>query len=204
MPGRPGYELTDWFLGEQYDIWPQWLYRLCAGRGAQPRAAVRALRVPAGTSVALNPRTGRLAVAARREAALACFSPSNAEACLWLPRFAACAARKTPVDLRAGDPRRWRIVAPGAQTGAQPQHVGGISAMGGVGFRPAVRVGRHGSGCPWRCAGGRSAGAQHEFPRLALRTLSEHRPGRGMAASGSAGCRCVLVPGGRRGIQPGA
>ena len=84
-----GCLLTDWYLENVYDIWPQWLQRYAPGV-ARNRERVFGLCVPSGTPVTLSPREH---VAYRwlpwREAAAACFSASNAEACLLLPRFAA-------------------------------------------------------------------------------------------------------------------
>ena len=83
-----GCELADWYLENVYDIWPQWLHRYAPGV-VRNQERVFGLRVPTGTAVVLSPREH---VAYRwlpwREAADACFSASNAEACLLLPRFA--------------------------------------------------------------------------------------------------------------------
>ena len=79
--------LTDWQLENVYDIYPRWQHRYAAGVSRNTEHLF-GLRVPAGTAVALNPREH---TAYRwlpwREAAQACFSPSNAEAILMLPRF---------------------------------------------------------------------------------------------------------------------
>ena len=84
----PGCVLTDWALENVYDIWPQWQHRYAPGV-VRNRERLFGLCVPPGTPVVLSPREH---VAWRwlpwRDAALACFSPSNAEACLMLPRFA--------------------------------------------------------------------------------------------------------------------
>ena len=83
----PGCLLTDWWLENDYAIWPQWRHRYAPGV-VRNRERVFGLCVPAGTPVVLHPREH---VAWRwlpwREAADACFSASNAEACLLLPRF---------------------------------------------------------------------------------------------------------------------
>jgi len=83
----PGCVLADWWLENEYDIWPQWRHRYAPGV-ARNRERVFGLRVPAGTPVVLNPREH---VAWQwlpwRQAADTCFSASNAEACLLLPRF---------------------------------------------------------------------------------------------------------------------
>jgi dihydroneopterin triphosphate diphosphatase len=79
--------LTDWQLENFYDIYPKYLHRYAPGI-TQNREHVFGLCVPHGTPVTLNPREH---TAHRwlpyREAADACFSPSNAEAILMLPQF---------------------------------------------------------------------------------------------------------------------
>lgn len=83
----PGCELTDWFLENHYDIWPQWLHRYAPGV-ARNRERVFGLRVPSGTPVVLNPREhDDFCWLPWRDAADRCFSASNAEACLLLPRY---------------------------------------------------------------------------------------------------------------------
>lgn len=85
----PGCLLSDWYLENVYDIWPEWLHRYAPGV-VRNRERLFGLCVPPGTAVALSPREH---VAWRwlpwRAAADACFSASNAEACLLLPRMAA-------------------------------------------------------------------------------------------------------------------
>lgn len=80
-------ELRDWQLENVYEIYPVWRHRYAPGV-THNTEHVFGLTVPAGTPVALNPREH---LAFRwlpwREAADACFSPSNAEAVLQLPRF---------------------------------------------------------------------------------------------------------------------
>lgn len=87
----PGCVLIDWWLENEYDIWPQWRHRYAPGV-ARNRERVFGLCVPGGTPVVLNPREH---VAWQwlpwQQAADTCFSASNAEACLLLPRFAAAA-----------------------------------------------------------------------------------------------------------------
>jgi dATP pyrophosphohydrolase len=82
-------KLVDWGLENVYDIYPKYLHRYEPGV-TRNTEHVFGLRVPAGTPVALNPREH---TAYRwlpyREAADACFSPSNAEAILMLPEFMA-------------------------------------------------------------------------------------------------------------------
>ena len=87
-PGTPLYAgLRDWRLENVYDIYPRWLHRYAPGV-TRNTEHVFGLRVPASTSIALNPRehTGYRWLP-WREAADACFSPSNAEAILLLPQF---------------------------------------------------------------------------------------------------------------------
>ena len=83
----PGCVLSDWLLENVYDIWPQWRHRYAPGVVFN-RERVFGLCVPADTPVVLSPREH---VAFEwlpwRAAADKCFSASNAEACLLLPRF---------------------------------------------------------------------------------------------------------------------
>lgn len=83
----PGCRLTDWALENTYDIWPEWLVRYAPGV-VRNRERVFGLCVPAGTPVVLSPREHDAYLwLSWREAADRCFSASNAEACLLLPRF---------------------------------------------------------------------------------------------------------------------
>jgi len=79
--------LRDWQLENVYDIYPRWRHRYAPGISRNTEHLF-GLTVPAGTPVTLNPREH---TAWRwlpwREAADACFSPSNAEAILMLPEF---------------------------------------------------------------------------------------------------------------------
>jgi dihydroneopterin triphosphate diphosphatase len=81
--------LLDWGLQNIYDIYPRWLHRYAPGV-TRNTEHVFGLCVPDGTPVTLNPRehTGYRWLP-WREAADACFSPSNAEAILLLPQFEA-------------------------------------------------------------------------------------------------------------------
>mgnify|MGYP001563244290 FL=1 len=83
-----GHQLRDWGLENIYDIYPRWRHRYAPGV-TRNTEHLFGLQVPAGTSVRLDPREH---TAWRwlpwREAAQACYSPSNAEACLMLPKFA--------------------------------------------------------------------------------------------------------------------
>ncbi|MFD1711983.1 dihydroneopterin triphosphate diphosphatase [Ottowia sp. GY511] len=88
----PGCTLTDWELENVYDIYPQWLFRYAPGVTRNVEH-VFGLCVPEGTPITLNPRehTDHRWLP-WREAADWCYSPSNAEACLLLPRFASIGA----------------------------------------------------------------------------------------------------------------
>lgn len=88
-PAVPRSALVDWGLENVYQIYPVWRHRYEPGV-THNTEHVFGLTVPAGTPVRLNPRE-HLAHAwlPWREAADRCFSPSNAEAVLMLPRFAA-------------------------------------------------------------------------------------------------------------------
>jgi dihydroneopterin triphosphate diphosphatase len=84
---RPGHALTDWKLQNVYSIYPQWLHRYAPGV-TRNTEHVFGLLVPTGVPVTLSPREH---VAHQwlpyRDAAAQCFSASNAEAVLMLPRF---------------------------------------------------------------------------------------------------------------------
>jgi len=81
--------LIDWGLENVYDIYPQWLHRYPPGVTRNVEHLL-GLEVAAGTAVRLHAREH---TAHRwmpwRAAAEECFSPSNAEAILMLPRFVA-------------------------------------------------------------------------------------------------------------------
>lgn len=79
--------LRDWRLENLYEIYPVWRHRYAPGV-THNREHVFGLTVEAGTPVVLNPREHLAQVwLPWREAADRCFSPSNAEAILQLPRF---------------------------------------------------------------------------------------------------------------------
>lgn len=88
---RPGSalqdRLVDWQLENIYDIYPRWRHRYAPGVERNTEHLF-GLQVPERVPVSLSPREH---VAYRwlpwREAAEACFSPSNAEAILLLPRL---------------------------------------------------------------------------------------------------------------------
>ncbi len=90
----PGCALQDWQLENVYAIYPEWRHRYAPGTYLNTEH-VFGLRVPAATAVRLSPREH---VDWRwlpwLEAADLCYSPSNAEACLLLPRFAALPGRE--------------------------------------------------------------------------------------------------------------
>ena len=85
----PLTSLRDWQLANVYEIYPVWRHRYAPGV-THNTEHVFGLTVPAGTPVTLSPREHlRFAWLPWREAADRCFSPSNAEAVLQLPRFVA-------------------------------------------------------------------------------------------------------------------
>jgi dATP pyrophosphohydrolase len=80
--------LHDWALENVYPIYPRWLHRYAPGVALNTEH-VFGLQVPEGRAVQLEPREHTaLQWLPYAEAAAMCFSPSNAEACLLLPRFA--------------------------------------------------------------------------------------------------------------------
>lgn len=88
-PEVPEAALRDWQLSNVYEIYPIWQHRYGPGV-TQNTEYVFGLLVPRDTSITLAPREH---VAWQwlpyREAADRCFSPSNAEAILQLPNYAA-------------------------------------------------------------------------------------------------------------------
>ena len=89
---RPGTalenQLQDWYLETVYDIYPAWQYRYAPGV-TRNTEHLFGLMVPEATTVRLSPREHTDSQwLPYREAAQACFSPSNAEACLLLPQMA--------------------------------------------------------------------------------------------------------------------
>ena len=83
----PRQALRDWGLRNVYEIYPVWRHRYASGV-THNTEHVFGLTVAPGTPVRLNPREHlRHAWYPWREAADRCFSPSNAEAILQLPRF---------------------------------------------------------------------------------------------------------------------
>ena len=80
-------QLRDWQLENIYTIYPQWRHRYAPGV-LQNREHLFSLQVSAATPVVLNPREHTAYQwLPYHAAAQACFSPSNAEAILMLPRF---------------------------------------------------------------------------------------------------------------------
>lgn len=78
--------LVDWGIANVYEIYPVWRHRYAAGV-THNTEHVFGLEVAAGTAVALDPREHRAwCWLPWQEAADRCFSPSNAEAILQLPR----------------------------------------------------------------------------------------------------------------------
>jgi dATP pyrophosphohydrolase len=86
-PGR----LRDWELANVYEIYPRWRHRYASGV-THNTEHVFGLAVPRDIPVRLAPREHLQYVwLPWRDAADRCFSPSNAEAILQLPRFASTA-----------------------------------------------------------------------------------------------------------------
>ena len=84
----PGCQLQDWQLENQYDIYPAWRWRY-APEVSRNTERVFGLRVPEHTPVTLSPSEHTAwQWLPWQQAADVCFSPSNAEAILMLPRFA--------------------------------------------------------------------------------------------------------------------
>ena len=85
----PITNLRDWQLSNVYTIYPAWRHRYAPGV-TQNTEHVFGLCVPREISITLAPREHlQYCWLPWREAADRCFSPSNAEAILQLPRYAA-------------------------------------------------------------------------------------------------------------------
>jgi dATP pyrophosphohydrolase len=83
----PVANLRDWHLSNVYEIYPVWRHRYAPGV-THNTEFVFGLRVPRDVDVTLSPREHVAHLwLPWREAADKCFSPSNAEAILQLPRF---------------------------------------------------------------------------------------------------------------------
>ena len=86
-PAVPLSNLRDWGLRNVYEIYPRWRHRY-AREVSRNTEHVFGLVVPRATPLTLNPREHlRHVWLPWRAAADRCFSPSNAEAILQLPRF---------------------------------------------------------------------------------------------------------------------
>lgn len=84
---HPQCRLQDWELENTYDIYPAWRWRY-APEVSRNTERVFGLLVPEGTPVTLSPREHTAwQWLPWQQAADTCFSPSNAEAILMLPRF---------------------------------------------------------------------------------------------------------------------
>ena len=80
-------QLRDWNLENVYPIYPRWLHRYAPGVAFNTEHLF-GLQVPVGTPVRLDSREHtHYQWLPYGLAADLCFSPSNAEACLLLPRF---------------------------------------------------------------------------------------------------------------------
>jgi dATP pyrophosphohydrolase len=85
-------QLHDWGLANMYDIYPVWRHRYAPGV-TRNTEHVFGLCLSAVCAVTLSPREHTASQwLAHRAAAEKCFSPSNAEAILLLPRFMNSAA----------------------------------------------------------------------------------------------------------------
>lgn len=85
---HPECQLHDWQLENVYDIYPAWRWRY-APHVSRNTERVFGLCVPGRVPVVLSPREHTAwQWLAWQEAADECFSPSNAEAILMLPRYA--------------------------------------------------------------------------------------------------------------------
>lgn len=83
----PGCRLQDWQLENQYDIYPAWRWRY-APEVSRNTERVFGLQLPQRHPVVLSPKEHTESVWLPWHAAAdQCFSPSNAEAILMLPRF---------------------------------------------------------------------------------------------------------------------
>ena len=85
-PSVPASALRDWHMSNVYEIYPVWRHRYAPGT-THNTEHVFGLLVPERLPVQLNPREHlQHRWLNWREAADCCFSPSNAEAILHLPR----------------------------------------------------------------------------------------------------------------------
>ena len=80
---------VDWAVSNVYDIYPAWQHRYAPGI-TRNTEHMFSLCVPSGTQISLSPHEHiAFQWMPYRDAADACYSPSNAEAILMLPRFLA-------------------------------------------------------------------------------------------------------------------
>ena len=80
--------LNDWDLENVYEIYPQWRHRYAAGV-TRNTEHLFGLKVSQSIPIVLSPREHtHFQWLPYQDAAAACFSPSNAEAILMLPRMA--------------------------------------------------------------------------------------------------------------------
>ncbi len=87
VAGPGGPRLSDWQLENVYEIYPRWRHRYAPGVLFN-KERVFGLQVDVGTPVRLSPREHTAQVwLPYLQAADRCYSSSNAEACLLLPRF---------------------------------------------------------------------------------------------------------------------
>ncbi len=94
----PSNHLADWQLENVYDIYPQWLHRYAPGV-ARNTEHLFGLCVPKRCDVRLNPREHTaFQWLPYQLAADQCFSPSNAEAILQLPRMVQRAERQQETE----------------------------------------------------------------------------------------------------------
>jgi dihydroneopterin triphosphate diphosphatase len=85
----PAKQWRDWGLANVYEIYPTWRHRYAPGV-THNTEHVFSVCIPERCDVALNPREHTASCwLPRFEAAERCFSPSNAEAILLLPRWQA-------------------------------------------------------------------------------------------------------------------
>jgi dihydroneopterin triphosphate diphosphatase len=86
-PAVPLHHLRDWNLRNVYEIYPVWRHRYAPGV-THNTEHVFGLQVPRDVAITLAPREHlQYEWLPWREAADRCFSPSNAEAVMQLPRF---------------------------------------------------------------------------------------------------------------------
>lgn len=91
----PGHALSDWGLENVYEIYPAWRHRYAPGV-VRNTERLFGLCIPQPVPVRLSPREHTAQLWLPWEAAAErCFSPSNAEAVLWLPRLGAGASGTT-------------------------------------------------------------------------------------------------------------